>query len=209
MNMHVESHPFPYRHWIVSDVLADPWAAAAAVPAPDWPNWIRYSNDCEKGKRTTRELSDGMRPVVELLLSPDWLGELRELTGVHLRADPTFYGGGIHVTDPGGWLQPHLDFALHESGLERRINLVLFLNAVWKEEWGGAFELWDGSARQCVKRVFPSFNTALIWESSDTAYHATQRTTANALPRLTFAAYYLAQPRSGTTRRRALFVPNR
>lgn len=126
-----------------------------------------------------------------------------------LRTDPTGYGAGVHVTEPGGRLNCHIDYALHSCGLERRMNLIMFLNPVWREEWGGALELYRDDARTVAERIYPAFNRAAIWESSDVAYHGTQPTSADAPDRVTAAAYFLADPRPGCVRKRALFCPAR
>lgn len=197
----------PFRHWIIEG-FADPPKHA---PLPDGP-WARYSNDCEKGKRTCNAI-DRYGPWGQLfgwLLDPFTVEGLTMLTGIDgLQADQSLYGAGLHVTDPGGWLNCHLDYALHTNGMERRLNVVLFLNQEWREEWGGAFELWDEPARAVVQRIYPAWNRAVVWEASDLAYHGTQALTHDAPPRITAACYYLAPARPGCVRKRALFVPCR
>lgn len=206
----------PFRHWVIEGFLEDPGECPrvhSAVPRPDWPHWVRYANDCEWGKRTCRD-TDQLPAAAACLLyrlnEPARVQQLEQLTGVaDLVPDRELHGGGIHVTDPGGYLQCHLDYALHPSGLERRLNLVLFLNPVWRGEWGGAFDLYDDAGLHVVKRVFPAENRAVLWEASDLAYHGTELVAPGASPRVTAAVYYLAQPRPGATRKRALFVPKR
>jgi Rps23 Pro-64 3,4-dihydroxylase Tpa1-like proline 4-hydroxylase len=211
----VEEYREPYRHWVVQDpvprTLAHAALAQALLPGRDW---VYYDNDCERHKRTSRDLgleTSALPQLFELLTRPEWLTRLEHLTGIQgLQADITLHGAGLHVTDPGGGLQPHLDYALHPTlRLERRVNLILFLNDNWREEWGGAFELWDDAARQVVKCIQPSFNRAILWPPGDVEFHGTQTTTAAAPPRITVALYYLAAPRPGCTRKRALFVPPR
>lgn len=211
--MEITTAEVPFRHWVCDDFFPRLNGEALELPGAADPVWVRYDNDCERHKRTSNDLA-GLPPVwgsvFGRLFSPSvvsWLACLAEVTG--LRADPTLHGGGVHVTDPGGWLQPHLDYALHPSGLERRLNLVLFLNPQWQTGWGGAFELYDDEGRRVVLRVFPSFNRAVIWEPSDTTFHGTQSLSKRAPPRVTAAVYYLADPRPGVTRKRALYVPRR
>ncbi len=118
------------------------------------------------------------------------------------------HGAGIHVTSPSGYLNSHIDYALHPNGrAERRLNLVLFLDE-WKDSWGGAYELYDDSGTDVLSRIYPKKGSIVIWEPTDTAFHGTQRVTGEK-DRRTAAVYYLSPVREGVTRKRALFVPRR
>jgi hypothetical protein len=212
----IHGEAVPFRHWLIDGLVPERWAefAEGATPPRDWPYWVRYDNDCERRKRTCNDpglLGEAWCNLLGLLGGWAVLRDVRALSGVAgLSCDPTLHGAGAHVTDPGGWLQPHLDYALHPVlDMERRLNLVLFLNREWREGWGGAFELYDDEGREAVRRVYPAFNRAVLWEPSDVAYHGTQRVADDAPPRVTAAAYYLAAPRPGVTRKRALFCPRR
>src|SRR5438046_411619 len=80
-----------------------------------------------------------------------------------LISDPHFVGGGLHETKIGGHLGIHADFNIHEQlKLERKLNLLIYLNEDWPEEFGGALELWDRSMRACEKKVAPLFGRAVI-----------------------------------------------
>jgi hypothetical protein len=102
-----------------------------------------------------------------------FLGFLRELTGIpDLISDPYFDGAGLHETLPGGWLDVHADFNYHGAVfLDRRLNVLIYLNREWHEDWGGCLELWDRELRGCVKRIVPRFNRMVIFNTSDFSYH--------------------------------------
>jgi hypothetical protein len=87
--------------------------------------------------------------------------------------DDTLEGGGLHQSGRGGFLNVHTDFSYHHyrKDWHRRVNLILYLNPNWHEEWGGAIELWDRDMRQCVVKIPPLFNEALIFETNDISYH--------------------------------------
>lgn len=219
----MQIHPYtkPVKHWIVEDAVHPDIVTAAldAIPRISWPHWVSYMNDCEMHKRTNnKEILEipEIKNLFEHLNCESIVSDLRLLSGIpDLVADPTLHGGGIHITDASGWLQPHLDYALHPylmvdgKPMERRLNLVLFLNQFWDEHWGGAFELYDDMGKEPQVRIYPEFNRAALWEPTDVAIHGTQRVSNSAAPRVTAAVYYLAPAREGVTRKRALFVPNR
>ncbi len=51
-----------------------------------------------------------------------------------LISDPYLSGGGYHEIKNGGVLKVHADFNRHPSlDLDRRVNLLLYLNKNWKE----------------------------------------------------------------------------
>lgn len=173
-----------------------------------------YENDCERGKRATRDVTR-LPPEVARLLA--WLrsdamtGLWAERTGIAgLADDPTLHGGGLHVLAGGGWLNTHLDYARHPtlSDLERRLNLVLFLNPEWREEWGGAFEACAPSGSP-VQRVYPAPGRLVAFETTDLSYHGVAGTRPDAPERATLAVSYLAPARPSATRERALFLPSR
>ena len=70
---------------------------------------------------------------------------LEALTGIEgLIPDPYFGGGGPHQIQPGGFLKIHADFNVHpQLKLDRRLNMLIYLNKDWREEYGGHLELWD------------------------------------------------------------------
>ena len=104
-------------------------------------------------------------PVARLnaaLASPQFLSDLSYITGIPaLLADPELVGGGIHVTGPGGRLDVHVDFNYIESRkLHRRLNLLLYLNPVWDEQWGGHIQLWNKDVTACEAGVCARSSTA-------------------------------------------------
>ena len=80
---------------------------------------------------------------------------LEQLTGISgLIPDPHFWGGGLHQIERGGHLKVHSDFNWHEELLlDRRLNMIVYLNEDWDPEWGGGLELWDRDMTACQERV--------------------------------------------------------
>jgi 2OG-Fe(II) oxygenase superfamily len=131
------------------------------------------------GKRSVRD--DPTRacftPFVRFFLahlnSIFFLGFLRDLTSIpDLISDPYFDGAGLHETLPGGWLDIHADFNSHGACfLDRRLNVLVFLNRGWQAEWGGALELWDRDLTHCVERIVPAFNRTVVFATTDWSFH--------------------------------------
>jgi hypothetical protein len=86
--------------------------------------------------------------------------------------DPRFDGGGLHQIVRGGKLGIHSDFNKHEAyGLDRRLNLLLYLNKNWREEYGGHLQLWDRNMTKCEAKISPHFNRMMIFGTTDFTYH--------------------------------------
>ena len=90
--------------------------------------------------------------------------------------DALLQGGGVHLVKPGGLLRVHADFNKHPSfQLRRRLNLLLYFNVDWREEYGGHLELWNRDVSQCVQRILPIANRCVIFNTSSDSYHGHPR----------------------------------
>jgi Rps23 Pro-64 3,4-dihydroxylase Tpa1-like proline 4-hydroxylase len=144
-------------------------------PQPGAIRWQSFDNDREIKLASAAEASFG--PVTRLLLyhlnSITFLEFLSQVTGIaNLIPDPSFEGGGLHQIIPGGKLGVHADFNKHRAyGLDRRLNLLLYLNKDWREEYGGHLQLWDREMTRCEARVAPLFNRVMIFSTTDFTYH--------------------------------------
>ena len=147
-----------------------------------------------------------------LLLNDSWfLKKLEVLTNIgNLVSDPKLHGGGMHCTKRMGKLDVHIDYSLHpELKLERRINLILYLNSDWDESYGGGLELWNKDMTQCVKSIEPKFNRAVIFNTTDISYHGhpSPLMCPEDKCRKSLAWYYLTKPQENVSQRyRAKFV---
>jgi hypothetical protein len=132
--------------------------------------------------------------LAQCLNSGPFLAYLEKLTGIpNLIADPSYFGGGVHWIDNGGYLEVHADFNhLKKYNLARRINLLLYLNRDWKDEYNGHLELWDRSTMTKRKAVAPVFNRAVIFSTVKEALHGhpTPLSAPPGIARRSLALYY-------------------
>ncbi len=113
------------------------------------------------------------RRLIEELNSAPFLKFMEKLTGIEaLVPDPLLEGGGVHQIAAGGFLKVHTDFNWHRIlQLHRRINILIYLNEDWQEEWNGHLELWDEGMERCGARVAPLFNRMVVFSTTDKSYH--------------------------------------
>ncbi|MEO7309363.1 MAG: 2OG-Fe(II) oxygenase [Chitinophagaceae bacterium] len=138
--------------------------------------------------------------LANFLNSEHFLRFLQELTGIEeaLIPDPYFEGGGYHEIKPGGFLKIHADFNKHRlSKLDRRINVLVYLNKDWEESYGGHFELWDEDMKTCRVRIAPLFNRLAIFSTTSNSYHGhpDPLTCPADRSRRSFALYYYTNGR--------------
>lgn len=140
-----------------------------------------------------RKFSDPVSELNDLLASPAFLADLAYITRIpNILADEELVGGGIHMTGPGGRLDVHVDFNyIEDRKLHRRLNLLLYLNEGWQDNWGGQFQLWDNGVKHCEAAFAPIFNRCVIFETSEISYHGVVPVSPDAPnPRKSFATYY-------------------
>jgi len=134
------------------------------------------------------------RNLFYALNSRPFLAFLEELTGIQgLIPDPYFIGGGVHITQNGGHLDIHADFNHHgKLNIERRLNVLIYLNKDWKPEWGGEFEIWNTDMTEKVKSFTPIFNRMVCFNTRSDTWHGNPEpvNNPNGDPRISLALYY-------------------
>src|SRR5260221_1810158 len=139
--------PFPH---IVIDDFVDPALlerVADEVAASLSKQWTAMQDEYQRkfANANMRDMGPATRALINFMNGQEVLGFLERLTGIQgLVADWQLAGGGMHALRDGGFLNVHADFNYHgHLKLDRRINLLLYLNKDWHDDWGGQLELWD------------------------------------------------------------------
>lgn len=137
--------------------------------------------------------------LFHLFNSQAMLEFLEGLTNIQgLIPDPYFSGGGYHETLRGGKLGIHADFRINNQlHLQRRINVIVYLNDHWKDEYGGFLELWDRKMTTKVRSVAPIFNRCVVFNTDADSYHGHPDPLAapDGVPRRSMALYYYTASR--------------
>ncbi len=187
----------PYPHIILDDFLPVETIQKVLRKFPTNRVLDSFSNKRENKKRTfnPNDLdSDYLKTLFYSLNSKYFLTFLEDLTGIQgLIPDPDFSGGGFHETLDGGHLGIHADFNLHERlHLHRRINVLIYLNDEWLEEYGGNLELWDLDMKNKVKSIAPIMNRCVVFNTDSDSYHGhpDPLSTPNGITRKSIALYY-------------------
>ena len=61
------------------------------------------------------------------------------------------------------------------TGTGRKLNLIIYPQSQWDEDWGGSIELWERSAQgkmsRCAAKYSPLLNHALIFTTDERSLH--------------------------------------
>jgi len=163
---------------------------------------IHYQNPNENKYASVGESSFGAytKQLAHFLNSQPFLEFLQKLTGISesLIPDPYFDGGGFHEIKPGGFLKLHVDFYKNKkTNLDRRLNVLIYLNKDWDPSYGGDFELWEKDMSKQVVKIAPLFNRLAMFTTTGNSWHGhpDPLTCPEDRSRKSFAVYYYSNGR--------------
>lgn len=206
----------PFPHVIIDNMFRDDIVSSLLKEFGDPTKdslWTRYWNPIEK-KYALNDFTN--RPttasVFEFLQTEEFVKKIADIISIPLlQNDPYLHGAGLHYHPRGGKLDMHLDYSVHPiSGLERRVNLIVYLNETWEESWGGELELWNSEFTHCVKKILPTRNRAILFQTSDISYHGIPHPIMcpDTTGRRSLALYYMSPPTEQNEQRlKAVFRP--
>jgi len=166
LNIIVEEFPKPY---------ADGWLLWGPGPIE-----VRHETIVNQklGLSDDRHFGPFTRHFIAQFYSATFLRFLEKLTGIeYILPEPTYNGCGLHSTGPGGRLLVHTDTNRHpnENKMHQIMNLILFVNPDWQEEYGGHLEFWNHDGTVCEKKILPILNRLVIFETGTDTFHGHPR----------------------------------
>lgn len=153
-----------------------------------------WKNKFEKGSlldRVMQELNS------EIFLH--WLQQVTEIEAPIL-GDADLFGGGLHQSINGAFLNVHVDYNIHpKTKQHRRLNVLVYMNKDWKDEYEGHLELWDlaKGKKERIAKIAPTFNRCVIFETNEVSYHGHPKhlKTPSGISRKSIATYYYTDTR--------------
>jgi hypothetical protein len=195
---YAEMNPFPHisiDEFFDAEVLEKVLAEVNVVDlARSTGKFLNQKTDHNKFTFEPEAVGEQTNRLVTFLNSGPFIQYIEKLTGIdNLIADPANYGGGLHSIENGGFLEVHSDFNHHKKYyLERRVNLLLYLNKDWKEEYNGALELWHSETKTKSLEIHPLFNRCVIFSTTKQSLHGhpVPLATPPGVARRSIALYY-------------------
>lgn len=210
----------PFDHCVIDDFFHPEIAKKLEDDfiSYDDTRWFYYKN-CLEDKKALNDWNAFPAltyRVFSELVSHEFISLLSTKLGSRYLPDVGLHGGGWHIHDTGGNLNPHLDYSIHPKlGLERKLNIIIYLSSMLENEHGGHLGLWshDEHTRQpgeLKKVVAPKFNRAVLFDTTQNSWHGMCHalTQPKGIYRKSLAVYYLTIPsEKADSREKALFAP--
>ncbi len=157
---------------------------------------MSFDRDQERYKRSYHPdyLEPTLRKLFYTFNARPFIRVIENITGIKgLIPDPYFLGGGFHEIRTGGHLSMHADFNHHKPmDLERRVNVLIYLNRDWTAEHGGQLELWRTDMSERVHSIVPLANRCAIFTTTAQSMHGNPNPIAHpeGRSRKSIALYY-------------------
>ena len=177
----------PFDHCIIENFFTEKIALQLEKEFPEFKSeiWHQYNSGIEIKKvcNNWNVFPPLTYKIFEFLNSTEFTNIIQEniLPNKKLFADIGLNGGGWHIHKRGGKLNTHLDYSLHPKlDLQRKLNIIIYLNSNWENSWGGDLGLWSNSSDQdtgddvpgdLIKSIEPKFNRAIIFDTTQNSWH--------------------------------------
>ena len=194
----------PFPHIVLDDLFSAALLDQAIAELPGVEaRWTGYEtvNERKQVCSDTAAFGPTAETIAHALNSSRFVRFLEALTGIlGLIPDPHMHAAGYMKVPAGGFLGLHYDFATQrELFLDRRINVLLYLNRDWQSQWGGQLELHSNepldAARHQEIKVEPLFNRLVIFNTPNALHgHRAPLTCPKGRSRLCLSWYYYTAP---------------
>ncbi len=195
-----EADPFPH---IVLDNFLTEDCISKTLKGYEKVNWTSYIhfNENKSGNKTTN-FDPLLSDTIGVLNSREFLDRLEKITGIKaLIPDHELGSGGAHRSTTGGYLNIHADFTVHPYNHDwhRRVNVLIYLNKKWDNNWGGQLELWDKKMKNCITKISPIFNRCVIFNTDYNSFHGHPEPMScpKNIYRKSIALYYYTKTKKG------------
>ncbi len=206
----------PFDHTIVRNFLPDNIVKSAELEFETFDQLVNSQNQryekLKSGFNDYSKLPSTIKKIVEFFYSKEFIKILENKFQIEgIEPDWLLTGGGMHQSFNGGHLKIHSDFLYKRKSKQRRVlNLLLYLNSDWKDEWKGSLELWDKDMTECKKKISPKINNCVIFRTDKESNHGFPDPIAcpNNIKRKSIAIYYYIKEKNilpVTLKKRKLF----
>ena len=199
----VNANPFPFI--IIEDFFNETFLNKILNQFPNLADQKRSTNYFNKNEvkfanNEYNNFPNDIKVIFDFLNSDYFLNFLQGITDIKEKLIPDYQlnGGGMHEIKKGGLLKIHSDFNRHPTlELDRRLNVLIYLNKNWEEKYGGHLEFWDRNMESCKKKVLPIFNRMVIFSTTDNSNHGhpDPLNCPDIMSRKSIATYYYSKGR--------------
>ena len=170
------SKPFPHviiDNMFSGEVLESLLSEMAHMRRDQWSNIEQDTRERTARMRSAAEMGVAGNQLVGIVHSAAFLYFLAEITGIEqLLPDPYLQGAGYALMRRGDYFNVHADRNVaYETGLTRRLAMIVFLNKSWSPQYHGQLELWSDDGKRCEVSIDPLFNRTVLFEVDYPNFH--------------------------------------
>lgn len=178
-NDSIQLEKYPFVHIVIDNFLKEEYINDFLYDLdrlkPEHAYYNGYPSVENKKQAFRNNLGDFTNALFKELSSEQFIQKIERLTGIEniIKNNTDLNGAGIHKVYNGGHLTMHKDFKnTHHNGvlIDRQINLLLYMNPEWKEEYNGHLCLYDEKKGEIVKKILPILNRCVIFNTIDSIH---------------------------------------
>jgi Rps23 Pro-64 3,4-dihydroxylase Tpa1-like proline 4-hydroxylase len=198
----------PYPHFIIDGFLKKETLDAILKEMDELTidkSYYYGNQHIEKNKYAFKNNFDiNLQELFKELNSDEFISILEtnsKITNI-IRNNLELNGAGVHKVLNEGFLCMHTDFEGYRDNkyglLDRRLNLLLYMNPEWKQDYGGELCLYDKIASKITKKIMPLLNRCVIFFTPGNIHgHPTPLKLSENICRQSITTYYYTQNTSG------------
>lgn len=196
----------PYKHIVIDNFLTQEAAEQLHDHFPGLEKMSRsYAGLNEKKSEGSffEQYDESFQALRKTINTTEFNAWLSKVTGIeNLYSVEDGLGCGVHQGSNGSYLDIHIDFNIHyDRNIHRRINLLIFLNKDWKEQYGGMIEMWNANVSKLEQAYLPGYNRCVIFETNEISYHGYGKITVpEGITRKSFYGYFYTDLRDGAAK---------
>jgi Rps23 Pro-64 3,4-dihydroxylase Tpa1-like proline 4-hydroxylase len=206
LNFTFEENPFP--HVVIDNFINDEYIECILNDMNDLTINKSYyfgHESIEKNKFAFKNnLGSMLENIFVELNSDEFIDIIEQKTGIQniIKNNLNLNGAGVHKVYGNGFLCMHKDFEGYDDPvyglLDRRINLLIYMNPDWKEEYGGHLCLYDEKIDAITKKILPILNRCVIFLTPDNIHgHPYPLNIPEDVCRQSIATYYYTKNTTG------------
>jgi hypothetical protein len=163
----------PFKHVVIDNFIKEEYIEQLLQDVNDLTLDKSYYHGHERIEKNKFAFKNNFNVTLQELFKElngdDFINLLENKTGITeiIRNNLELKGAGVHKVLNDGFLCMHTDFEGYDDSkygkLDRRLNLLLYMNKDWREEYFGDLCLYDKNANKITKKISPILNRCVIF----------------------------------------------
>jgi Rps23 Pro-64 3,4-dihydroxylase Tpa1-like proline 4-hydroxylase len=164
---------YPYEHVVIDNFIKEEYINELLEEMDNLTldkSYYYGDQNIEKNKYAfNKHFGEKTQELFQEINSDEFITLLENKTGITglIRNNLELKGAGVHKVLNNGFLTMHKDFEGYNDAkyglLDRRINLLLYMNNDWKQEYGDELCLYDKKINKITKKILPILNRCVIF----------------------------------------------